>query len=95
MEFDIKDIIDALPKIKPNASDVFHLFVKAYGETVLLPLIGKTFGIQLGADKGALMKQIEELKVKTQAHVEEIGQLSQNALKESHLRIQNQTLRIE
>ena len=87
MEFDVKDIVSALPKIKPLASDVFHLFVKAYGEAALLPLIGKTFGVQLGADKGALTKQIEELKAKTIIHVEEIGQLSHNALKESHLRI--------
>lgn len=95
MEFDVKDIVAALPKIKPNASDVFHLFVKAYGEAALLPLIGKAFGIQLGADKNALTKQIEELKTKTLIHVEEIGQLSNIALKESHTKIQNQTLRIE
>jgi len=80
MEFDVKEIIEALPKIKPNASDVFYLFVKAYGDRALLPLIGKTFGLQLGADKDALLKQIEELKIKTQSHVEEIGQLSKNAL---------------
>ena len=89
MEFDVKEIIEALPKIKPNASDVFHLFVKAYGDHALLPLIGKTFGIQLGADKGGLLRQIDELKIKTQSHVEEIGQLSKNALKESHLKVQD------
>lgn len=27
MEFDVRDIINALPKIKPNVQDVFYLFV--------------------------------------------------------------------
>lgn len=55
MEFKIEDIIKAIPKIKPNFSDVFHLIVQAYGEKNILPVVGKTFGIQLGADKGALL----------------------------------------
>lgn len=59
MEFDIKDVVKTLPKIKPSVQDVFPLFVQAYGERSLLPLIGKTFGMQMGADKGALLNQVE------------------------------------
>jgi hypothetical protein len=66
MDLDFKEIINALPKMKPNVVDVFHLFVAAYGEKAVLPIVGKTFGIQLGADKGALVNQIKLLEVNAQ-----------------------------
>jgi hypothetical protein len=50
----IADIIKSLPKISRNTFEVFQLFVNAYGERELMPLVSKLFGEKLGVSKDAL-----------------------------------------
>ena len=51
---DIKDIVAAFPVICKDPSEVLYLFLSAYPEEVILPVVSNKFGPKLGIQVNAL-----------------------------------------
>lgn len=82
IQMNIADIIKSLPKISRNTFEVFQLFVNAYGERELMPLVSKLFGEKLGVSKDALNAQIKEIIKLQQEQLAEIERVSKSLILE-------------
>lgn len=55
-------ILATLPQIQPDLELVFPLFVQAYEESALVPIIQREYGSKLAFDKEAHGKEMNDIK---------------------------------
>jgi hypothetical protein len=53
LNLDIRDIFKSLPNLERDPSNALEMFVSAYGEMDLLPLIATEFGPKINNDPAA------------------------------------------
>lgn len=91
----IKSVFEQLPNIERSADNACRLFIEAYTEPEILPIMTSIFGPKLVGDKDKMKKLLDDINKFVQKELDDLSKLYYQQLIDAQLQIEELNLKCE